>query len=252
MAQMIGKTGASSRTLAADRQRKRWWVVGTAIAFLVYLLIIVCVNIPRVGNQNSVVSLVGSIVVFIVALYAMTWLERAVGKADDHLRKRKRDAERGAKGEDLVGEQLATLPDEYWVFNDLTRLAGDIDHIVIGPTGIFVIETKAHGGTVSAEGDRVLVNGRPPEKDFINQSWRNAYWLRDVLKNVGEIEVDVRPILVFANAFVKVRQPVKGVRVINKGYLVKTILKAPPSNVPVDRVVAILRTKAGVGAAPTA
>lgn len=62
----------------------------------------------------------------------------------------------------IIGEQkvtrilLAALSDEYSIFNDVklkSMPGGNIDHIVVGPTGIFVIETKNYKGKISYYGD---------------------------------------------------------------------------------------------------
>jgi hypothetical protein len=50
----------------------------------------------------------------------------------------------GFSGERHVGQVLAhELPPDYVLFNGLTlpRGAGDIDHLVVGPTGVFVLES---------------------------------------------------------------------------------------------------------------
>lgn len=51
---------------------------------------------------------------------------------------------KGLEGENIVLEQLNTLPENYFVFHDVKLPGGygNIDHIVVGPTGLFVIETK--------------------------------------------------------------------------------------------------------------
>ena len=56
---------------------------------------------------------------------------------------------RSAAGGQRVAAELATLPDDYMVFNDFRpapedtgRSARSIDHIVFGPRGVFVIETR--------------------------------------------------------------------------------------------------------------
>jgi hypothetical protein len=49
----------------------------------------------------------------------------------------------GRSGELFVGFYLAReLPDEYVVVNGLKLRhgAGDIDHLIVGPTGVFLIE----------------------------------------------------------------------------------------------------------------
>lgn len=51
---------------------------------------------------------------------------------------------RGARSEEAVGETLAALTDEgYAVLHDLPqKFAGNIDHLVSGPSGVYMIETK--------------------------------------------------------------------------------------------------------------
>jgi Nuclease-related domain len=65
----------------------------------------------------------------------------------------------GAVGEQSVAELLAYLPDDYVLLNDLVLPGhpGNIDHVLIGPCGVVVIETKRWAGTVV--GDRWSVNG---------------------------------------------------------------------------------------------
>jgi hypothetical protein len=63
----------------------------------------------------------------------------------------------GAQGEELVIDHLSQLSNEYHVFNDVNLhfrpaiywkekndyiISSQIDHLVIGPTGVFLIETK--------------------------------------------------------------------------------------------------------------
>jgi hypothetical protein len=69
--------------------------------------------------------------------------------------------------------------------------------------------------------------------------------VRDVLKNVAEVEVTPTPILVFANAFVTVRGPVKGVVVINKKYLLETLQRGRPVELPRETIVGVLTRKMG-------
>jgi hypothetical protein len=54
----------------------------------------------------------------------------------------------GAKGERVVGSILETLPPEWTVFHALPVGAqgADIDHLVVGPGGVFTINTKHHAG----------------------------------------------------------------------------------------------------------
>ena len=69
--------------------------------------------------------------------------------------RRKREA--GKKAEDDAAAELSRLSGRglYYVFNGLQDTApgarGDIDHLVVGPAGIVVVETKGDPGVVSAD-----------------------------------------------------------------------------------------------------
>ena len=68
----------------------------------------------------------------------------------------------GAKGEIVVGAILAKLPPEWTAFHALPigKNGADIDHLVIGPGGIFTINTKHHAGkAVWVAGRTLMVSG---------------------------------------------------------------------------------------------
>lgn len=57
--------------------------------------------------------------------------------------------DRGALGEEQVGGLLEGLTDEGWrVIHDASLGNGNVDHILIGPPGVFTIETKSHPGPI--------------------------------------------------------------------------------------------------------
>lgn len=62
---------------------------------------------------------------------------------------------KGDKGEKIVSKYLGNLPSGYFVLNDVNipKGKGNIDHLVIGPTGIFLIETKNYSGSFKIDGD---------------------------------------------------------------------------------------------------
>ena len=69
---------------------------------------------------------------------------------------------KGRLGERLVTNLLRQLPDTYHLVNDVVvpGSGGNIDHVVIGPCGVVVIETKRLAGKIRCDGDRWYVNGR--------------------------------------------------------------------------------------------
>src|SRR5262245_33414941 len=76
----------------------------------------------------------------------------------------------GAAGERSVAELLTRLPDDYVLLNDvvLPGHSGNIDHVLIGPCGVVVMETKRWAGTVACVNDRWSV-GRYPRANVTRQ-----------------------------------------------------------------------------------
>src|SRR5215212_1786597 len=58
----------------------------------------------------------------------------------------------GAEGEEVVGRILEGLAAKGWhVIHDVSFGRGNIDHIVVGPGGIYTIETKSRAGKIWLE-----------------------------------------------------------------------------------------------------
>lgn len=72
-------------------------------------------------------------------------------------------------------------------------------------------------------GTNLLINFKMPEKDFIGQTLKNTYWLRDEAKKWTDTSVFIKPVIIFTNAFVKIPNPVKNISIVNKKYLNKVL-----------------------------
>lgn len=63
-----------------------------------------------------------------------------------------------------VAQTLASLPEQTWtVLHDVAwpgRPGRFLDHVAIGPTGVFVIDTRAWSGRVELDGDTLRHDGR--------------------------------------------------------------------------------------------
>ena len=126
---------------------------------------------------------------------------------------------RGAIAEESMGDMLDKLPGDNLVLHDVPSQFGNIDHIIISRAkGIILVETKSHPQTVTAEGSNLLLDGKPPEKDFIRQTLNNCYWLKEWVKINTGLEEWINCVIVFTNGFVKVRGKIKGASVINAKY----------------------------------
>ena len=108
---------------------------------------------------------------------------------------------RGERGELKVAEALEDLrPAGYRVFHDLRRDGYNIDHVVVGPAGVFVIETKFRSGFGEIEfrnGEGLFVGGRKEETDSLLQARRNARNVRSMLKDDCKVDRWVKPLVVF-------------------------------------------------------
>ena len=72
--------------------------------------------------------------------------------------------ERGALGERATGAILDALRAEGWaVFHDVRwpdRVRANIDHVVVGPPGLFVIDSKNWSGRIDVRGETFTCRGR--------------------------------------------------------------------------------------------
>jgi hypothetical protein len=66
---------------------------------------------------------------------------------------------RGAVGERQTEEVLLKLADDWHVFHDVPDGQGNWDHTVIGPAGVFAIDTKSYSSPATVEND-TLRSGR--------------------------------------------------------------------------------------------
>jgi NIMA (never in mitosis gene a)-related kinase len=137
----------------------------------------------------------------------------------------------GIEGENRVTQVLKSrLDDGYYLVNDVLYIndrgnTENIDHVVLGPNGIFAIETKHYSGKVTCKGSYWQVPfpfGRSPS----TQAKGNAYWVNKAIKasKVFEtLKVWVEPIVVFSNPDVELEIIDPEVEVVTLDRLVNSI-----------------------------
>jgi hypothetical protein len=166
MAKVLGQSGRYVSDEAARQRRIILGVAFTVIALLGLLLgVIMSSFLPLEWMAPWARLALMSVAIFaIVAVDA--WGEQKLDSAQ-----RRSDAMlRGAAGEIVVGNILAGLPDDYHVINDLSTPTGNIDHVVIGPKGVFLLDAKNWRGVVAADDNgELLLNGRPTDKPHVQQ-----------------------------------------------------------------------------------
>lgn len=209
--------GASTRKMARRRRLIAFLLAGGLLLVAVALWFALH-NVLLLAILVGAGALVGIILLSAMPDFFEPLLSRSLGAY--------RRAVRGAAAEEQMGALLATLDETYCVFHDVPSPYGNIDHVVLGQHGgVFLLETKSHPGRVHVVSGTILVNRRRAEKDFIAQTLRNTYWLRDVLSQVVGVRVWITPLIVFTRAVVVPSPPTKGVLVINRKYLLQALTK---------------------------
>jgi hypothetical protein len=114
----------------------------------------------------------------------------------------------GLRGEKQVANLLThTLNDDYYLLNDLYLRdgGGDIDHIVLGPNGVFVLETKNWNGNISCNGDEWQRSGKQNFSGSPSrQVKRNAAKIQQIIggnPNLRALGIGVEGIVVLTNNY---------------------------------------------------
>lgn len=145
-------------------------------------------SIGALAGVSAVVGLVAGfqsrafLVTLAVDIVVVSALDRWVAPTVERWR-------RGAAGEEAVGRILDDLAARGWfAFHDISLGRGNVDHIVVGPGGLFTIETKSHPG-------RRALDSLDP------RMLRQAYAQKKALERVtGK---PVTPLLVFSRAYLE-------------------------------------------------
>ena len=79
--------------------------------------------------------------------------------------------ERGAQGEEAVARALADLPDGWVALHDLAwpgRQRANLDHVVVGPGGVFVVDAKNWSGDIEVRDQVLRQNGQQREQSVVS------------------------------------------------------------------------------------
>ena len=180
------------------RAYKRMFLMTTAvIAILMFreglVVSSLCFNRVHLDFEFVGTEIVVAIVGFLACCYQ-------IKRMDEYERERKA-WRKGSLGEYAVAAELAALPSSFFVMNDLRTPFGSMDHLVVGPTGIFAIETKNWRGVVTADGEgELLSNAMPTSQPVVNRFLRRITTVRDRMMGLTRRSLSIQGILVFPKA----------------------------------------------------
>jgi len=139
------KAGSSIRQMARERRNGAFLRFSGAGALVIApVLVYPFLGITGLGILVYICCLVGAVVLF---------------QKGQHYWKRANRADQGAKGEETVVLLLRELEREGWntEYNIPVPKYGDADAFVRSPSGsCFVVDSKAHGGTVFFNGTKLM------------------------------------------------------------------------------------------------
>jgi hypothetical protein len=114
----------------------------------------------------------------------------------------------GAEGERQTAKALRSLTRRGWMLvNDIQAERGNIDHVLVGPAGVFLLETKKLGGVVSVDRGALSVRWREDPDDGYEarqigpRARALAAQLAERLRGSGMPNVWVQPIVVLWSDF---------------------------------------------------
>ena len=115
----------------------------------------------------------------------------------------------GREGEKAVGEYLDRLREKgYRVFHDIVGGDFNIDHVLVGQTGIYTIETKTHSKPlkgnphINYDGEKVMIGNYEPGRNPISQAKAQASWIKELIVDLTGKNIKVQPVVLYPGWFV--------------------------------------------------
>src|SRR5262245_19231537 len=196
MAKVLGESGRYVSQEAVKKLHKIWLISVLVIAIAaglagIQLGLLISRRVP-LWTSVTILVLMG------ILLLASKFASRKI----DELERQRLDLRKGAAGENSVAIRLGDFPEEFKVINDLTTPFGNLDHVVVGPTGIFVLDTKSWRGVVASDcKGELLCNGKPTEKQHVRQFVGRIMGIKDKVKVLAPgSDPFFRPVFVFTCA----------------------------------------------------
>ena len=136
------------------------------------------------------------------------------------------------QGERSVGQGLEQLRAQgYAVYHDIVGDGFNVDHVLVGPAGVFTVETKTRSkprrgrATILVDGDAISVNGQTPDRDPVPQARAQSSWIAEVLRKSTGQDFPVSPVVVFPGWWIEIKAKPSRLWVINDKALPKFLAR---------------------------
>lgn len=223
--------------------------------FATLLVVVAVISFAEGVMLTSLVTLRAKPVWLLVPLITVVFLWWLYRTAERRVEKHESDRmswRKGALGEYAVGADLDRLSDEFFVFNDInTEEFGNFDHIVVGPKGVFAIETKNWTGLIGTNAAGELTrNGRPSSQPHVHRLEQKVMMLREqVLILTRRDDLFVRGAMVFPKASLEAEGKTRNIHCVRIERLFDYIDKAPKrlERDEIDKIARAVKSVADMG-----
>jgi hypothetical protein len=189
LAKILGETGryvAEQATKKLLRLLLLLYLFGILIGFLSGYI---------VGARRNIVTLL------VLPLFFVLW--KVFAKKFKAIENERISFRKGVMGEAVVGYILEGFPDDYRIIHDLSTPFGNIDHVVVGPTGAYVIDAKNWKGVIAADGNgELLLNGKPTQKTEVKNLSRRIMGIKEKLTVLSSLDPYVQGVFAFPSAYI--------------------------------------------------
>jgi len=189
------------QSVAEEREELAENSVGQPLLLALFMALLAALEWWRVYTDMKPNPVMYSAGAFLALVYAAIRIWRAIPKL--------RRLRQAVDGERAVGQYLERFREHgYQVFHDVVGTGFNVDHVLIGPAGVFTIETKTWSKPVSGnaqlsfDGDAIRAGGLEPDRNPVVQAKAQASWLKALLLESTGRKFDVRPVVVFPGWFV--------------------------------------------------
>lgn len=141
----------------------------------------------------------------VIAVIVVAYTVRKVMQA----RRKLKTLRMARDGEKIVSEYLDELREKgYRVLHDIVGDDFNIDHLLIGPNGVFTVETKTASkptrgkAEIEYDGTQISVNGFKPDRDPVVQAKAQAHWVKELVKKLTGKTIAVRPAVVYPEWYI--------------------------------------------------
>ena len=199
MPNIFGVPGAHSAHQSVKAYKRKLLTivfVAATTAFLEGIMLTILFVSRGEASSAAVAALVVGI--------CLWWFCRYAGRRITALERERFYWGKGASGAREVEAELQRLSNKFFIFHNLNTGRGIFEHVVLGPTGFFAVETKSWIGLVGVDQiGELTLNGQAVEQPYVKIFLRRIALLHDQLGTLPDTnDFFIRGVMVFPSAHV--------------------------------------------------